>query len=187
MRRTYWTDQNAMFLFTPRLKVLWARDGFWKIALALSFHIGQVGWRLRWYPLSSPSLHQFSYCRPRVPGWRASNTPEYLPNTPENTSQRISHISDNSLRCDAPPKSLLLLQEISYLGKIHYFIRILSESVLIQKVNNSSRLFVPQIISVLWSTRLSRLKNQDRIFVRLPMKIYISAKSTIRVVSSYLT
>ena len=97
----------------------------------LSFHIGQVGWRLRWYPLSSPSLHQFSYCRPQVPGWRASNTPEYLPNTPENASQHISHISDNSLRCDAPPKSLLLLQEISYLGKIHYFILILSESVLI--------------------------------------------------------
>ena len=171
MRRTYWTDQNATLLFTPRLKVLWGRDGFWKIALALSFHIGQVGWRLRWYPLSSPSLHQFSYCRPRVPGWRASNNSrKYLPNTPENASQPISHISDNSLRCDAPPKSLLLLQEISYLGKIHYFIRILSESVLIQKVNNSSRLFVPQIISVLWSTRLSRLENQDRILGQLLVK-----------------
>ena len=131
MRRTYWSDQNATLPFTPRLKVLWGRDGFWKIPLPLSFHIGQVGWRLRWYPLSSPSLHQFSYCRPRVPGWRTSNTLEYLPNTPENTSQRISHISDNSLRCDAPPKSLLLLQEISYLGKIHYFILILSGSVLI--------------------------------------------------------
>ena len=92
MRRTYWTDQNATLLFTPRLKVLWARDGFWKIALALSFHIGQVGWRLRWYPLSSPSLHQFSYCRPRVPGWRTSNTPENTSQTPQRIPPNAFHI-----------------------------------------------------------------------------------------------
>ena len=78
----------------------------------LSFHIGQVGWRLRWYPLSSPSLHQFSYCRPQTLGGTVSNGPEYL-RIPQNTSEHlripsntlprpIPHISDNSPRCGRP-------------------------------------------------------------------------------------
>ena len=54
----------------------------------LSFHIGQVGWRLRWYPLSSPSLHQFSYCRPQTLGGTVSNGLEYL-RTPQNTSEYL--------------------------------------------------------------------------------------------------
>ena len=112
----------------------------------LSFHIGQVRRQLRWYP--PPTNHTIPYHWYPPPTnlypvhlytsspivameslGGTSNTPEHLQNTSRIPSQRIFLIILPVV--DASPKSLLRLQEISYLGKIHYFILILSPSVLI--------------------------------------------------------
>ena len=116
--RTYWTDQNATLPLTRRLKALWGRDRFWKpapplpsllphwtseaaVKMVSSFHqpyhtIPLVSSSHQ--PLSSPSLHQFSYCRHGVPGWHTG-----APQTPQNTSKTpqeyISNISDHSPCC----------------------------------------------------------------------------------------
>ena len=97
-------------LSPPRLKVLWGRDGFWKIApppppSLISHWTSEVAVKMvsSKPALSSPSLHQFSYCRPESLGG--------TPQTPQNTSrippreylpEGISHISDNSLCCRRP-------------------------------------------------------------------------------------
>ena len=117
----------------------------------LSFHIGQVRRQLRWYPPSSHTIPYHWYppptnlypvhlytSSPIVAMESLGGTLAHL-RTPQNTSKTPQEYLLSASQIfliilpvvDPSPKSLLRLQEISYLGKIHYFILILSGSVLI--------------------------------------------------------
>ena len=114
----------------------------------LSFHIGQVRRQLRWYPPSTNHTIPYHWYPPPTnlyPVHLYTSSPIVAMESLGGTLAHLKHPRTppkhlkNTFQIfliilpvvDPSPKSLLRLQEISYLGKIHYFILILSPSVLI--------------------------------------------------------